>query len=337
MRTAGKRLVGDGAGPTAAELAALARDIEPGGSHYGPVVLAGTSRQALAVLPADPVAAGWVLVAVDAPDTVEARAVAQALWEIAVMRLTTLVPPGADAPTYLLANHLAAGEHAKNLLALKDEHAATLTALLGALRSRRLVDATAREVAVSIASSALTAARADPVSGERTAGEAFDSVTERLRGLARHGGFRLELVRPRHADRLLPPDVVEGGRAVVRGCVLVMLEHTGLSRIRIGWEVENGRLVVNVRDDGDGELFPEALAEYRLRERLTALGGDFAVEAVPGWGTSVTARFPLTPPRCPDPTSWKGSAGVNSTSWPNSPTDTATGTSPRGSTSPSTR
>jgi len=114
--------------------------------------------------------------------------------------------------------------------------------------------------------------------------------------LARHGGFDLELAPPGQAERLLAPEVAAAARAVVRGCVLAMLEHTGPRRIRVGWEVQEADLQVTVRDDGDGALFPQALAEYRLRERLAALGGDFALDAVPGWGTAITARFPLALP-----------------------------------------
>jgi DNA-binding CsgD family transcriptional regulator len=80
-----------------------------------------------------------------------------------------------------------------------------------------------------------------------------------------------------------------------------MLEHTAPGRIRVSWSAEERDLQVSVRDDGDGALFPQALAEYRLRERLAALGGDFAMDAVPGWGTAVTARFPLAQLPAPDP------------------------------------
>jgi signal transduction histidine kinase len=80
---------------------------------------------------------------------------------------------------------------------------------------------------------------------------------------------------------------------MVHGCTLAMLEHTGPRRMRVGWEIEETHLEVTVRDDD--ALFPDGMAEYRLRETLTALGGDFAVDAVPGWGTTVVARFPLTP------------------------------------------
>ncbi len=281
--------------PTTAELADLADRLSPGTSWSGPAVLGGKARQALAVVPTEPAAAGCVLVLADAPDNAVAHALARGLWEVAVVRLKTLVTLGpVEPPMHLAASRAAAGEHAKDLNALKDGHVATLTAVLGALRSRRLSDAAAREVALSIASSALTGMRFDPMTGERTAGEAFGSMAERLRALARHSGFHLELAPPQRPDRLLPPEVAEGARAVVRGCVLGMLERTGPNRIRVGWELEDGQLVVGVRDDGDGARFPQALAEYRLRERLAGLGGGFAVEAVPGWGTSITAWFPLT-------------------------------------------
>ena len=296
--------------PTTAALADLAGRIPPGTSWYGRAVFGGTARRTLAVVATEPAAAGCVLVLVDAPDTAAAHAVAQGLWEIAVVRLKTLVSVGpVDAPLSLAASRAAASEHAKELSALKDAHSTTLTAVVGALRSRRLSDAAAREVALSVASSALTGMRSDPIAVEQTAGEAFGTVTEQLRALARHSGFELELAPPKHADRLLPPEVADGAHAVVRGCVLVMLENTGLSRVRVGWEVDDRQLFVRVRDDGDGTLFPQALAEYRLRERLAALGGDFAIEAVPGWGTSVTARFPLAFPPAPKPNLLEGLSG----------------------------
>lgn len=294
VRTTGCVADGTEPEPTNTELADLAGRIPHGTSWSGRAVLGGAVRQALAVVPTEPAAAGCVLVLADAPDTTTAHAVVRGLWEVAVVRLNSLVSSEpVEPPMHLAASRAAAGRHAKDLRALEDRHVATLTAVLGALRSRRLSDAAAREVALSLASSALTEMRSDPVTGERTAGEAFGSMAERLRALARHSGFHLELAPPQRPDRLLPPEVAEGAGAVVRGCVLGMLQRTGPNRVRVGWELEDGQLVVSVRDDGDGALFPEALAEYRLRERLAGLGGDFTVDAVPDWGTAVTARFPL--------------------------------------------
>ncbi|MGW0579380.1 helix-turn-helix transcriptional regulator [Streptomyces sp. NPDC002920] len=290
-----------GAVPTAAELARLAESVPPGAAWHGDAVLGGMERRVLAVTSTEPAAAGCVLALVDAPD--DARDdVVQRLWEVAMARLKTLVSLGASgSPPYLAAGRLAAGEHAKALTALKDTQAATLTEILGALRSRRLDDAAAREIATSLASSALTEVRSTPAGGEHTAGEVFTSVGRRLKSLARHSGLMLELVPPENGGRLLAAEVAEAARAVVRGCVLAMLEHTGPTRIRVAWDVGDGDLRMSVRDDGEGALFPQALAEYRLRERLAGLGGDFAMDAVPGWGTAVTARLPLAQSPAPHP------------------------------------
>ncbi len=299
MRTAGG--TGDETSPTFTELAGLAERTTPGIPWYGRATLTGVTRAALAISSAQPLATGDVLVLVDAPDDPEAHAVAQRLWEVAVVRWKTLTSPErGESPLYLAAGRFAAGEHAKQLLGLKDAHAATLTAVLAALRSRRLDAASAREVALGIASSALTDLSSAPVAGEHTAGQAFALLAERLRALIRHTGISLELVSPDRSDRLLPPQVSDAAHALVRGCVLVMLENTAPSRIRVGWEVKAEHVRVSVRDDGDGACFPQVLAEYRLREALAALGGSYTVDTVSGWGTTVTADFPLALPPLAD-------------------------------------
>ncbi|WP_323183860.1 helix-turn-helix transcriptional regulator [Streptomyces canus] len=288
---------GDDTPPSFTELAILAERTTPGIPWYGRATLAGVTRAALAISSAQPLATGDVLVLADAPDDPEAHAVAQQLWEVAVVCWKALASSDrGESPLYLAAGRFAAGEHAKQLLALKDAHAATLTAVLAALRSRRLDAASAREVAVGIASSALTDLRSAPVAGEHSAGQTFALLAERLRALIRHTGISLELASPDRSDRLLPPQVSDAAQALVRGCVLVMLENTAASRIRVGWEVEAEHMRVSVRDDGDGARFPQALAEYRLRERLVALGGSYTVDTVSGWGTTVTADFPLALP-----------------------------------------
>lgn len=288
--------------PTAAELERLAERVLPGESWYGDAVLGGISRLVLAMASTEPAAAGSVLVLVDAVHSADGRERAQRLWDFAVVRLRMLVSLGpVEPPLHLAVGRIASGEQAKALAAQADAHAATLTAVLGALRSRRMDDATARQVAVTVASSALTELRAAAVAGERSAGEAFAAVGGRLRALARHCGFDLELAPPDHADRLLAPEVSAAAHAVVRGCVLAMVEHSGPRRIRVGWAIDRTNLRISVRDDGDGALFPRALAEYRLRERLAALGGDFSVEAVSGWGTTVSAWLPLALPPTPEP------------------------------------
>jgi len=245
------RTTGDDAAPAAAELAGLAGQVSAGTPWHGRAVLGGTAWQVVAVVSADPAAAGSVLVLADPPEDAAAHGVVQLLWEVAVVRLKALVSLGpVDPPLYLAAGRAAAGEHAKAMTALKDAHAATLTTVLAALRSRRLDDAAARQAATDLASSALSELRAAPAGRAITAGAAFASLGRRLRSLARHSGFGLELAPPGHAERLLAPEVAAAARAVVRGCVLATLEHTSPRRIRVGWEVEEADLRVTVRDDG---------------------------------------------------------------------------------------
>jgi DNA-binding CsgD family transcriptional regulator len=293
--------------PSGAELTALAGRVSPGIPWSGDAVLGAAQQRVLAVVSTDPAASGAVLALAGAPEDAAACAVVQRLWEIAVQRLKVLISLGpADPPQFLAASRAAASEHGKAIAALKDVQAAALTGVLAALRSRRLSDAAAREVASGLAAVALTELRTASADGADTASAAFAALGSRLRSLAQYSGFGLELAPPADASRLLAPEVAGGARAVVRGCVLAMLEHTAPTRIRVGWEIQDSDLRVTVRDDGDGVLFPQALAEYRLRERLTALGGDFAMEAVPGWGTAVTARFPLAPLPAPNPEVLRG-------------------------------
>jgi DNA-binding CsgD family transcriptional regulator len=289
----------DGAAPDSAEMSRLAEQVTPGIPWHGTAVLGGTAQTVLALASAEPAAAGCVLALAGATGTAGAE-LAQRLWEVAVARLKTIRSLDIAAPPlYLAAGRLAAGEHAKALTAAKDTYAATLMTILAALRSRRLHPDAARDLAISIASTAVIDLRATPGAGERSAGEAFASLAERLQTIARHGGIDLELAPPHDTGRLLPPAIADAARSVVRGCVLTMLEHTSPTRIRVGWEAAEADLRISVRADGDGALFPQALAEYRLRERLTGLGGDFSLDAVAGWGTTVTARLPLAPPPTP--------------------------------------
>jgi DNA-binding CsgD family transcriptional regulator len=54
-----------------------------------------------------------------------------------------------------------------------------------------------------------------------------------------------------------------------------------------------------VRDDGPGALSRGALDTRRVTERLGPRGGRLEVDAVPGWGTTVTVEVPLGPPDIP--------------------------------------
>jgi DNA-binding NarL/FixJ family response regulator len=78
-----------------------------------------------------------------------------------------------------------------------------------------------------------------------------------------------------------------------------MLEQPGVNRIRVSWHVGDSELKAVILDDGPGALDPEALAMYRIADRLSALNGTLAMDPVPEWGTTVTASLPLEPPDAP--------------------------------------
>jgi DNA-binding CsgD family transcriptional regulator len=176
-----------------------------------------------------------------------------------------------------------------------------------------LTTATARTRAVDLAVSALAELRSraelDQALVEERAGEAFERLAESLRRILRSRGVRPDFGMPGEeegADRLLPADVTITTRAVIRSAVHATLEDQGhgldggqVSRIHVGWKVVAGELRAVVRDDGPGTLSRSALDARRVGERLAQLGGRLEVDAVPGWGTTVTIEVPLGPPATP--------------------------------------
>jgi DNA-binding CsgD family transcriptional regulator len=287
--------------PPADELARLAERAVPGRPFTGSAVLAGALCRVAVFVSSELAATGCVLLLVD-PVPTERLAVAEGMWDLAVTRLKALrvlddVGPIPRAPDGLFA----AREQAKALTALKDTHAATLLTLLTALRSRRNSDASARAIATAIASKALTDLRTPSLDGEIAAGDAFAMVGERLRALAKHTDVSLELAAPADPRRLIAPPVFEAARAIVGGSVLSMIEHIGPDKVRVAWQVSKTELTIDIRANGDVAAFPHAIAEYRLRERVDAFGGRFTAEAVPGWGSRVTATIPLSGPRPTSP------------------------------------
>ncbi|WP_329063453.1 LuxR C-terminal-related transcriptional regulator [Streptomyces sp. NBC_01429] len=296
MRTHGEPALADKI--SSAELARLAGSVDIGTPYFGPAALAGDTRPVLGAASAPSGASGALLVIVPddgvVPDAA-VRGTVQQLWDLACLHLAGYAAQAHPEP--LAGNRAAAGERARVIAELTDAHTAALTAMLGALRSRTLDDTTARRTATDIAVSALIELRAtsdlDRALSEETAGEAFARLTERLDPLIRYSDVVLDLVPPPRAHQLLPSDIANTARAVVRGTVLIMLEQEGVGRIRVAWHAENTELRIDLRDDGPGALAPDALAIHRLSDRVTALGGTLALDAAPGWGSTLTATLPL--------------------------------------------
>ncbi|MBB5493050.1 helix-turn-helix transcriptional regulator [Nocardiopsis metallicus] len=226
--------------------------------------------------------------------------VVQHLWDLTTLHVKTL--NAATEPDKLSRARLVSSERDRAVAELTDAQGAALTGILGVLRSRSLDDGTARRTATDLAASALVDLRAHDGRGDRSQGTesldgAFATMADKLLVLMRHHETELELVRPsRLGDHPLPAEMADAARAAVRRSVLTMLEQPGVRRIRVSWEVEESALTVSVRDDGPGRLGEGDLGLRRLRAGLAGLGARPRVEAVPGWGTTISARLPLDLP-----------------------------------------
>ncbi len=77
------------------------------------------------------------------------------------------------------------------------------------------------------------------------------------------------------------------------------VRHAGPARIRVGIEQRDGRVVLEVSDDGRG-FDPEAAAVRArhlgltsMEERCRGLGGELTIDSAPGTGTTVRAEVPV--------------------------------------------
>lgn len=264
------------------------------GGELRPVLAVSSPSNALLVLsdprPIPPAGAGpdpqWVL---------------HYLWALAAERIREKV---ADAPpSYLIESRAASAERLRVTAELVDRHSTTLETLLAALRSPALADGAARTAATDVAAKALVGLRtlSDRTTDlvEEPVASAFQRLREDLRPLMNFSGIDVQFVEPPVNGRALPGEVAHAARAIVRGLVLAMVDQQGVRRIRTQWDCDGVNLLVNVRDDGPGELSATAPAVARLVQRVEALNGSMGVDVMPGWGADVAVTLPLDPPSRP--------------------------------------
>ena len=239
----------------------------------------------------------------------EARWILRYLWTLAAERIREKV---ADAPpSYLIESRAASAERLRVTAELVDQHSTTLETLLSALRSPALADAAARTAATDVAAKALVGLRtlSDRTTDlvEEPVASAFQRLREDLRPLMNFSGIDVQFIEPPVNGRALPGEVAHAARAIVRGLVLAMVDQDGVRRIRTQWDCDGVNLLINVRDDGPGELSASAPAMARLVQRVEVLNGSMGVDVMPGWGADIAVTIPLDPPsRQPaDVAGWK--------------------------------
>ncbi|MFI8456154.1 LuxR C-terminal-related transcriptional regulator [Kitasatospora sp. NPDC085464] len=251
----------------------------PGAGHGAVLVLVRAN--------ADPVAPG-------------ALAVLQQLWDLVIAHSDHRATDA--GPKHAAASRASANARARAIAEFTGTHSAALSAILAPLRSPDLDDATARRTATELAVTALLDLRRgadlDRTLSEEPADAAFARLARELRPLLRHTRVRLDAAPPAEAGRSVPADAAHTARDAVRVAVLVMLEQDKPSRLHVSWQFtpDGAALRSVVRGDGLGVLAADALTVHRTADRITALGGRCTVEAVPGWGTTVTVDLPLALP-----------------------------------------
>ena len=76
-----------------------------------------------------------------------------------------------------------------------------------------------------------------------------------------------------------------------------MVRHANAKEIHVQLEKRDGRLQLDIQDDGEG-IAPEktqdaaSLGLLGMRERAAAVGGELRIVGLPGRGTTVSLRLP---------------------------------------------
>jgi PAS domain S-box-containing protein len=115
-----------------------------------------------------------------------------------------------------------------------------------------------------------------------------------LRGLAARSAIpaRIEAVP---AGRF--PAAVEAAAyfVVAEGMTNAARHATGAAAVAVSVREDDGRVVVEVSDDGPGGASGDGGGLRGLADRVAALGGDFEVKSPAGAGTTLRARIPASP------------------------------------------
>ena len=96
-----------------------------------------------------------------------------------------------------------------------------------------------------------------------------------------------------HSLGRLPPAVEVAAYHIVREARENVFRHAQARRCDIRLWCENGTLILEVSDDGNGLASTEGFGRSGMQDRAVEVGGKAAVESVPGRGTTVRAELPV--------------------------------------------
>jgi len=277
------------------ELDEIKQTIEPGGVFAGIRSLGGGRRRVWAVRDAG----DTLLVLVPRPSRTGAPDPDGVAAMFGIVATSIQHQVAQASPDYLAESRAASSERARTIAELTEVHEATLSSILGTLRSNDLDDRRSRITASETASAALIALRsagaADRALSEEAVTTAFARLQGELRPLLRHRDVDVDYVDPPADGRPLPGEVAHAARAMVRAIVLAFTAQPVLTRMRIAWDCDGDNVLIEVRDQGPGEIDRTALTR-QLAGRLHTLRGRIDIESIVGWGSRVTLTIPLDPP-----------------------------------------
>ncbi|UTM39363.1 LuxR C-terminal-related transcriptional regulator [Rhodococcus pyridinivorans] len=277
------------------ELEAIKKTVEIGGIREDTARFGGTMRRILAIR--DQVDTLLVLVpkaaSADAIDPAEVAA----LFGIVAVSIRHQVVQA--SPDYLAESRAASSERARTIAELTELHEATLTSILGTLRSHDLDDRRSRITASETALGALIALQSVGAANRALSEEAVTTAFARLQGelrpLLRHRHVDVDYVEPPADGRPLPGEIAHAARAMVRAIVLAFSAQTTLSRLRIAWDCDGDNVLIEIRDQGPGTIDRNGISR-QLYGRLHTLSGRLDIETIAGWGSRVALTIPLDPP-----------------------------------------
>ncbi len=281
------------AGVTLSELETIRHGLSPGDIRRYEAPVAGRPRPVLAVS-----ATTGALLVVVSPVGSEFDEHCRLVWEIVALRIQQHA--SAASPSYLIGSRASSRVRAEATAELVDVQSTTLESLLAVLRSPALDDRVARQTATNLAAEAMVNLRTtnDRLRdfAEEPVTTAFERLRDDLRPLTRYRDVDVQFVEPPVDGRALPSEVAHGARAVVRGAILTAVDQPGVTRVRVQWDCDGKNLLINVRDDGPGDLCADSSQLQPLRQRVLALNGELGLTATRGWGCEISVVMPLDPP-----------------------------------------
>ena len=195
------------------------------------------------------------------------------LWQILALHVQQHAKEA--SPTYLMASSAASSVRGEAVAELTNHHSNTLESLLAVLRSTSVDDRASRQTVTNLAAEATAHLRTatDRVRAftEEPVTTAFERLRDDLRPLVRYRDIGMQFVEPPADGRALPSEVAHGARAVVSGAILASVDQASVTRVRAVWDCDGKNLLVNVRDDGPGDLSTESVQLQPLRQRVAAL------------------------------------------------------------------